>query len=103
MLGLSVKLVWQISILSIEEVKSRMLMNIFPASPKANETINININSDEDTEILFTTMDGKLCNRQKIPAGQNQSQIVGGVPGGAYIVSLKNKNGINNSKKIIVR
>jgi hypothetical protein len=88
---------------SIEEVKSRMLMNIFPASPKANETINININSDEDTEILFTTMDGKLCNRQKIPAGQNQSQIVGGVPGGAYIVSLKNKNGINNSKKIIVR
>ena len=88
---------------SIEEVKPRMLMNIIPTNPKANETISINLSNNDGAEILFTTVDGKLCTKQTVPAGQNQSRIVGGVPGGMYIVSTKGKSGISNSKKIIVK
>lgn len=88
---------------SIEEAQPRILMNVVPATPKSNETINVNFENKEGCELSLTSVGGKLCYKLKVPAGQNQCHIDTNLSSGTYIVGVKGKSGIAETRKIIVR
>ncbi len=88
---------------SSEEAKPRILMNVVPVTPKSNETINVSFENDEGCELSLTSVGGKLCYKQNVPAGQNQCRIDTNLSSGTYIVGVKGKSGIAETRKIIVR
>lgn len=73
------------------------------ATPKSNETINVSFENDEGCELSLTSVGGKLCYKQNVPAGQNQCHIDTNLSSGTYIVGVKGKSGSVETRKIIVR